>query len=128
MANILEKIFYTKTQCRILDFIKNNRDSVNYVQVPKMDKMDMQIGIVHRVSIKTDDTMVLAELTKYKTFYPFRDMDISYTFHCDKPKTEKCKNCDARETISEYNGFASTVYTKMLNAYMIKHGCPVKSR
>lgn len=122
MANILEKIFYTKTQCRILDFIKANKDSVHYVQTPKMDKSDVQIGTVHSVFIKTNDTMVQAELTKYQTLYPWRDMDISYTFNCNKPKTEKCKNCGAKHYISEYNGFASTVYTKMLNAYMAKHG------
>jgi hypothetical protein len=126
MANILEKIFYTKTQRRILDFIKKNKDSVHYVRIPKMDSFDTQIGTIHRVSIETTDTKIKAELVKYKTLYPRRDNDFSYTFRCDKPKTEKCKDCDAKEVIFEHNNFASMVYTKMLNAYIVKNGCPLQ--
>ena len=91
-----------------------------------MDSLDMQIGTVHRVSIETKDTKIKAEMTKYKTMYPCRDNDFSYTFSCDKPKTEKCRDCDAKQIISAYSSFAAMVYTKMLTAYVSKHGCPAQ--
>lgn len=125
MANIIQKIFYSPIQCKVLDFIKENKDKIEYNKCDKFDEWDVSIGIMHKVRISANNKILQATLTKYKTNYPFRDSDVSYSFVCNVPHTTaKCQDCALKKPIVEYSGFASTVYTKMLNHYVAKHGCP----
>ena len=127
MATIFQKIFLPKSQWVILDFIKDNHDSVEYRKTTKQDQFHDDIGTTHRVSIRANDKVLVAELTTYKYSYPFRESDVSYTFSCKKP-------CEKQDCILQNVGihkqndnFAFKVYTKMLNNYIAniaKNGCP----
>ena len=102
MANIFQKIFYTPTECKVLDFIKEHKDSVEYFKGTKFDEFNVDVGVTHNVSIHANGMSLSACLTKYKSNFPFRDSDVSYTFQCDKPKVKtKCKNCKLCWTISK---------------------------
>ena len=126
MANLFQKILLSKTQCKALDFIKENKDSVEYSKSEKFDEFGMLIGTKHTVRISTDKMLLQATLTKYKTVYPFRDSDVLYIFQCNQLFQSKCNRCALKTPVCEYSSFASTVYTKMLNHYVAKHGCPCK--
>ena len=130
MANILQKIFYTKDQCAILDLIKANKDSVNYNKDDKHDKRGRVIGTIHKVTIETNDHALSAHFIKYKPNIAklpcFSENEVSYTFVDRRPYmitggrmvvgTVHCGNND---------DFAHKVYKQMLNHYIRQHGCPV---
>ena len=125
MANVFQRIFYSPIECKVLDFIKENKNKVEYYKEPKIDEFNVNVGITHNVSICADGMVLNAKLTKYRQNFPFRDSDISYTFHCTQPKEQnKCNDCTFSKPVNGFCGFASTVYAKMLNHYIAIHGCP----
>ena len=124
MANIIQRLFYKPVQCKALDFIKENKDNIEYYKCDKLDEFDKTIGTMHNVQISAGNKVLIATLTKYKSLYPFRDNDVSYTFKCMQPIGPKCNDCLLNKPVYEFGGFASTVYIKMLNHYIAKHGCP----
>lgn len=123
MANIFQRWFFTPMQCKILDFIKENKDSVAYHKHSLTDTFHYHIGTVHTVSINADDMLLHATLTKYsKESTPD---EVYYSFQCTKPVKEECRHCSLRTSnISGRDEFASKVYVKMLDHYVAQHGCP----
>lgn len=128
MANILQKILFSPLQCRVLDIIKDNPDSVEYHKIPEIDRFRYIIGTRHYVSIDTDNIFLSAELIKYNAAEK-RDPFCSYTLTCKR--NHKCDNNTCALKESPYfccgSGFETRVYTKMLNNYIAKHGCPQNS-
>lgn len=127
MASLFQRILFTPIQCKVLDFIKDNPDSVKYYKSCETDRSDRIIGMRHHVGIDTTTMSLNAELIKYKN--PNRDPYASYTFTC-KENTCKNKTCALRGEpffeCSYGNGFATQVYTRMLNNYVAKNGCPCR--
>lgn len=121
MASLVQRIFYTKNQCKILDFIKENHKLIEYSAADKLDKFNESIGTTHTVRINTKNADLYATFTRYKQSYPFRDIEIHYDFCSQTPNGQA-----PQKPLSETGGFASMVYMNMLNNYIKLHGCPFK--
>ncbi len=128
MANIFQRWFFTPTQCRILDFIKEHKNSITYGKQPITMREDefhysIHIGTRHSVSIQADDMVLNATLSKFSD--ESRPNEIHYSFQCAKPVKDECQHCSLRTTpISGCGNFADKVYEKMLDHYVAQHGCP----
>ena len=110
MANILKKIFFPKSEWKILDFIKENADSIAYWKTQEYDKQDVHIGTAHHFRIDNDGEILSAECITYNPVNSTVKHHFSYTF---KPKG----NVFIRKPLF-HDSFATTVYTTMVNQYI----------
>ena len=123
MANIFQQLHYTPFECEILDFIKENKKSIEYDKQAELSENGYPVGTKHIVRIWNDTRRLEACLTKY----PNSNSSTRYFFTCndvDKNKTF-CKLCPLYDINYKYGKFAYKVYTKMLKHYIRQHGCPV---
>ena len=123
MANIFQQIRYTPMECHILDFIKENKKSIEYDKQAELSENGYPVGTKHIVRIWNDTRRLEACLTKYK----HRDNTVRYFFTCtdaDKNRTF-CKLCNLYDINYKSGDFATKVYNKMLKHYIKQHGCPV---
>ena len=123
MANIFQQIRYTPFECAILDFIKENKKSIEYDKDTEFSENGYPVGTRHIVRIWNDTRRLEACLTKYQ----HKDNTTRYFFTCtDADKNRAfCKLCSLYDINYKHGDFASKVYTKMLNHYIRQHGCPV---
>lgn len=128
MANIFQKLHYTPQQCTILDFIKNNKKSIEYTVQPELEG-GYQIGTMYIVRIWNNTRRLEASITTY----PNRDSRTCYFYTCADNTTKQesrtaCRYCGLYDIDYKYGEFASKIYSKMLRHYTRQHGRPTKCR
>jgi hypothetical protein len=124
MANIFQQLYYTPHECTILDFIKKNKDSIEYAIQPELEKGGYQIGTMHIVRIWNNKRRLEASITTY----PNRDSKLRYFYTCTESEKEDnraaCRYCKLYDINYKSDEFASKVYNKMLKHYIRQHGRP----
>ena len=130
MANIFQRIFHTPVQCMIMDFIQDNKDSVQYTKENASTAYGLHIGKTHTVKIETDEVVLSASLTKYKPFVLgvpcTKENEASCSLVCKKPYTTKNNRVFFGTILHESDAFSGKVYKKMLDNYIAKNGCPCR--
>ena len=125
MATIFQRIIYKPYQCKILDFIRDNANSVTYSSTRISNTLGQKIGRQHTVKITTPDRELSATLIKQNN----KVKSVSYCIVCEKPcSNEMCILQSGRPFAEFDNKFVSKVYDKMLNHYVAKNGLPHHQR
>ena len=129
MANIFQQLRYTPMECHILDFIKENKKSIEYAIEPELEKSGYQIGTMYIMRIWNNERRLEASITTY----PNRDSRTCYFYTCADNSAKEdnraaCRYCKLFDIDYKYGEFASKVYNKMLKHYIRQHGRPTKCR